>query len=66
MMSDNVIEVNIKAERVRKGFTQEDLAKKLHIAQNTYRLKEAGIRQFTLEEFRILLKELECEPNQLL
>lgn len=57
---------NIKAERARKGFTQKDMAKFLGISENSYQFKEAGKREFTLDEFRILCKRLECSPDYLL
>lgn len=56
----------IKAERVRKGLTQTDMAKRLNISATSYNLKERGVRDFTLKEFRLLLENLECDPGQLL
>ena len=58
-------EQNIKAERIRKGFTQEDMAKKLGISANSYGLKERGKRSFDLNEFRVICQTLNCEPNVL-
>jgi len=58
-------EINIKAERTRKGFTQEDMSKKLGMSANSYGLKERGKRSFDLNEFRIICQTLDCEPNVL-
>lgn len=58
-------QLNIKAERVRKGFTQQDMARKLGISANSYGLKERGIRAFDLNEFKIICQTLNCEPNRL-
>ncbi|MBP3930674.1 MAG: helix-turn-helix domain-containing protein [Serratia marcescens] len=41
---------NIKALRVVKGLTQEDLAKFLGISLNSYNNKENGKREFSLIE----------------
>lgn len=65
-MSERNILSNIKAERVRKDFTQEDMAEKLKIDKATYNRKEKGKSKFTLEEFQIILTELDCDPRQLL
>ena len=66
MMASNNMEKNIKAERVRRGYTQRDLAKVLKVSPNTYNMKENGVRPFTLKEFRILLDYLDVHPNDLL
>jgi transcriptional regulator with XRE-family HTH domain len=58
-------EQNIKAERIRKGFTQRDMALKIGISANSYGLKERGIRSFDLNEFKIICQTLNCEPNAL-
>lgn len=41
---------NLKALRVKHGFTQADIAKKLDISEVAYRKKENGYTQFTLSE----------------
>ena len=41
---------NIKAERVRLGYTQSFVADKLKISKTTYNLKENGKREFTETE----------------
>lgn len=48
--------MNIKAERVRYGYNQEFVAKKLNISKTTYNLKENGKREFTENEMKILSK----------
>lgn len=40
----------IKAERVRAGFSQEEMARELNCSTNTYNLKENGKASFTLPE----------------
>lgn len=65
-MPSSKIENNIRAERARKKLSQEKVAEMLHISKNAYNLKENGVRKFTLDEFRTLLKILECEPQDLL
>lgn len=65
-MSSSKIENNIRAERARKKLSQEQIAEMLNISRNAYHMKETGIRKFTLDEFRTLLKIFECEPQDLL
>jgi len=65
-MSNKQIESSIKAERVRRGLTQVQVAEKLHMSKNAYSLKENGIRKFNLNEFRTLLEIFQCEPQELL
>ena len=45
---------------MEKGFTQEEIAKKVGISTNAYNLKEQGKREFRVREINILLKLLEC------
>lgn len=47
---------NIKAERVRLGYTQSFVADKLKISKTTYNLKENGKREFTETEMIVLSK----------
>ena len=49
--------MNVKEYRVKKGYTQKQIAMLLDIKQNTYSNKENGKRAFTIEEIKIL-KEL--------
>ena len=57
---------NIKAERVRAGLTQEQLAKKLGISATSYNLKETGARHFTVEELMLLAAAVNSDPESLL
>lgn len=65
MIAENA-EKNIKAERVRKGLTQEQVAKILGITKNSYNRKETGRSGFTLKEFRLLIETFKVEPHELL
>ncbi|KUG04358.1 hypothetical protein ASZ90_018229 [hydrocarbon metagenome] len=60
------IERNIRAERVRCGFTQSDMARKLGLSVTGYNHKENGKRQFTLEEFIMICKILGANPDTLI
>ena len=53
--------VKLKGKRVEKGYTQEELAKKLDINTGTYNRKELGIVDFTLTEIQELMDLLDCE-----
>lgn len=44
----------LKMLRINSGFTQEAIAEKLHVRQNTYSQYENGVRDIPIE----LLKEL--------
>ncbi len=57
---------NIRAERVRCGFTQLQMAHKLGLSATGYNHKENGKRQFTLEEFILICKILEVDPDTLI
>lgn len=57
---------NIKAERVRAGLTQDQLAKKLGISGTSYNLKENGSRQFTVDELMLIAATLSTDPDTLL
>ena len=52
--------VKLKGKRVEKGYTQEDIAKKLDITTGTYNRKELGIVDFTLSEIQDLMYLLDC------
>jgi DNA-binding XRE family transcriptional regulator len=52
--------LKLRGKRVEKGFTQEEIAKKVGISTNAYNLKEQGKREFRVREINILLKLLEC------
>lgn len=57
---------NIKAERVRKGLTQAELAKKLGLSVTSYNQKELGHIQFRLDEFIHICHVLDTDPETLL
>jgi transcriptional regulator with XRE-family HTH domain len=57
---------NIRAERVRCGHTQLEMARKLGLSATGYNHKENGKRQFTLEEFVTICKILETDPETLI
>lgn len=59
-------ELKIKGERIKKGLTQKDMAKKLGISETSYSLKESGKRSFTLNDLRIMCWYLNCDPNTLI
>ena len=58
--------MNIKEYRIKRGYTQEQIAKLLNIKQNTYSNKENGKRAFTIEEIRKLKRILNTTYDELL
>ena len=46
--------MNIKEYRIKRGYTQEQIAELLNIKQNTYSNKECGKRAFTINEIKKL------------
>lgn len=58
--------MNIKEYRIKRGYTQEQIAELLNIKQNTYSNKENGKRAFTLEEIRKLKRILNTTYDELL
>lgn len=52
--------IKLRAKRVEKGFTQEQLADKLGINLATFSKKENGINDFTLTEIQDLMYFLDC------
>lgn len=57
---------NIRAERVRCGYTQREMAQKLGLSVTGYNHKENGKRQFSLEEFILICRILEVDPDYLI
>ncbi len=57
---------NIRAARVKCGFTQREMARRLGLSATGYNHKENGKRQFTLEEFVLICKILEANPDSLI
>ena len=55
----------MKEYRKRKGYTQEQVAEKLGIKQNTYSEKENGKRGFNVKELLLLEKILEASISEL-
>ena len=62
----NIIRNNVKAERVRCGYTQEDLAKVLEISKSAYSKLEQGQRTFSLEHLITISNFLNVELPSLL
>ncbi len=60
------IQRNIRAERVRCGFTQLEMASKLGLSATGYNHKENGKRQFTLDEFVLICNILGVNPDSLI
>jgi transcriptional regulator with XRE-family HTH domain len=57
---------NIRAERVRCGYTQREMAQKLGLSVTGYNHKENGKRQFSLEEFVLICRILGVDPDYLI
>ena len=58
---------NLKTLRIKKGFTQEELAKLLNVSLETLRRYEQGRAQpQKLEILESLTQILECDYNELL
>lgn len=53
--------VRLKAKRVEKGLTQEDVAKAIGMATATYNHKENGLALFNINEITKILNLLECK-----
>ena len=51
------IGARVERERIKKGWSQEDLAKLLNTTRSSIKNKELGFRPFSLEETKILCKE---------
>ncbi|KUG05151.1 hypothetical protein ASZ90_017472 [hydrocarbon metagenome] len=60
------IERNIRAKRVKRGFTQLEMAHKLGLSVSGYNHKENGKRHFTLEEFFLICEILRANPDSLI
>lgn len=57
--------MKVKEYRKLKGYTQEELAEKLGIKQNTYSEKENGKRGFNVKELLMLEVILEASISEL-
>ena len=58
--------MNVKECRVKRGYTQDCIAKLLNIKQNTYSNKENGNRDFTVAEIKKLKEILQVTYEELL
>lgn len=56
----------LKQERIRKGLSQEELGKLIHVSKVAICGYEKGTKNPTLENFEHLLEILELQPNDLL
>lgn len=57
--------LKLRGKRVAKGYTQEELAKKLGISIFGYNCKETGKTEFKMSEINILLELLECTYEEI-
>ena len=58
--------MNVKEYRVKKGYTQKQIAMLHDIKQNTYSNKENGKRAFTIDEIKILKELFKVSYEELL
>lgn len=55
----------LKAERIAKGFTVEEMANALGIAKSTYSKKENGKISVTVDDFSIISSKLEIPKEKI-
>lgn len=55
------MKLKLKAKRVERGFTQEELAKAIGVCTATYNRYEKGYTEMTESTINKLLKILECK-----
>lgn len=55
----------LKAERIAKGFTVQDMADHLGIAKGTYSKKENGKIAVTVEDFSLISSKLEVPHDKI-
>jgi len=55
----------LKAERVAKGFTVQNMADELGITKGAYSKKENGKSSVTVEDFAVISNKLGITPEQL-
>ena len=58
--------MNVKKYRIKRGYTQKQIAILLNIKQNAYSNKENGKRAFTIEEIKKLKRILNTTYDELL
>ena len=57
--------LKLKEKRIEKGYTQNDIAKKIGILGTSYCDKENGIKRFHQNEIEIIMSVLECTYEEL-
>lgn len=57
---------NVKAERVRKGFTQETLAEKMNVNREYISKIERGIQNMSLKKIAALANVIGADINDIL
>lgn len=57
------IYLKVKSIRLKKNFTQEDVAKKLGMAQSNYARMERGLSQMTVERLTEIAEMFEMSPE---
>ena len=65
MAINQTIGNNLKAARLEKGLTQNDMAKKMGILQPAYARYESGKVQLNYEQIQELCNFLDITPNDL-
>lgn len=56
----------LKAEIVKAGFTQKELAEKVNMSQNSMSRKLSGKREFTVNEVERIVKALKLNDRDLI
>lgn len=56
--------IELKVERIRKGFTQEHLAKLLGVSTVSYSKKERGEVRFLPEQITVVAEALELDQDK--
>ncbi|RDW17600.1 transcriptional regulator [Oceanobacillus arenosus] len=57
--------IKLYVARREKGYYQKDVAKKIGLHPQTYHEKEAGKKEFTIREAKMLCKVFSCTLNDL-
>lgn len=55
----------LKAERIARGYTVEEMGEELGVTKGTYSKKENGKLPVTVEDFAIISNKLEIPPEQI-
>lgn len=56
----------VMTKRREKGFTQEQLARKINVADSFISLVEAHKRKYNLKHINLIAKALKCSPKDLM